>query len=131
MFGELLVRGILALLVVNLFISGIYCSLRGYFINYALKSSCIRKKAILSRVKKSKKCFFNFSAEVTWNFRGESISGLQSNLFTIRNKENIIIYLFPSGYQYKLDTWSQNGKGLIGLGVILCLIALFLFVVLI
>lgn len=130
MFGELLVRGILALVVANLFIFGIYLSLRGYFINYALKRSCIRKKATLIKLKRKKWQLFTFKSTISWNFRGESILGVEANLFTIRNKDTVIIYLFPGGYKYKLDTWSQNGKGLVALGITLCLIAFSLFLIL-
>lgn len=121
---EWVLRTLFALLIINLFVGGLYVFIRGYFTQYMLKRFWLHKTATMERGK-------GLHASVSWRYRGEEIHAVEPYLFTLRNKERIYVYVSPYGYDFKLDAWNTNGKGMMLGGIILQASSLFLFFLLI
>lgn len=62
-----------------------------------------------------------FSAVIKWHKQGESVHSVEPGLFTIVSRENISIYTAPQSYEFTVDMWPYNGKGLIAGGIALLL----------
>lgn len=119
--GEWVLRTIFALVLVNLFIGGLYLILRGYFTHYTLTRFWVLRRATLNRSKK-------FRANVNWVYKGEDVYAVVPHLFTFQKKQDVNIFMSPHGYQFKFNTWSYNGKAMILGGSILLVSSLTMFI---
>lgn len=117
---EWVIRTLIALLVVNVFVFGLYTFLRGYFMQYVLRRFWIKKPGLLTRAR-------NFRSSVEWRHRGEIINAIDPSLFTIRKKQKISIFVSPDGYDFRVNTWTKNGFSLLGAGVLLMASAVIVF----
>lgn len=117
MIEEWVIRTLLGMLVANIFIAGLYLTLRGHLIRQFLNRFRNKTAATMERMGR-------FSAIIKWYKNGESIHSIEPNLFTIVRKENIYIYTAPQSYEFTLDMWPYNGKGLIAAGILLLALSL-------
>lgn len=112
MLEDWALRTILGLICVNLFIGGLYFTLRGVLIQYMLKNLWVKRTGELIRNER------RFQAHVEWRVSGQSHWGVCPDLYTLTRKTKIGVYTTGDGH-FRLDLWAYNGRGLILVGSLL------------
>ncbi|MBC9705741.1 MAG: hypothetical protein H9W81_12390 [Enterococcus sp.] len=122
MIEELVIRGISALLIINVFSLGLYMLVRGYYKH----KSFSKMRKVNGHVITIHKWF---RASVAWYWRGQEFMATDPALFALRKRERVPLFISEDGVRFHLNIWTHNGIGLAIAGSILCLSALLLVLV--
>lgn len=115
-----IIRTLIGLVIVNLFVGGLYSFLKGYMTMRIFRMYWYRSRGLIVRQQKG-----NLRASVKWERLGEEFYSTMPRVWSIKKKE--VINIFIKDYRIELNTWTRNGKGLMMLGVILISLSLFGF----
>ena len=122
--AEFAIRCIGTVLLLNLFSFGVWFALRGRKTNLRLRKLRPTDGKIISIGK-------FFQASVSWRHLGAEYWGVDPSLYAFTKRDVIPLYVSHDGTQYYLNIWTHNGKGQIGLGILLCLSAVYLAFILV
>lgn len=110
---EWVIRTLGMLGIINVFLAGSYFTFRGYVTKNML-TKYWRKTPASLELNGSR-----FRATLRWTHLGEEISAVDPNIFSFKKKDSTYIFVSPTGFEYKVDSFTTNGKGMILLGYLL------------
>lgn len=111
------IRTLFGLLLVNLFIGGLYAFLRGYMTKKIYKKYWHHSLGHVKRY--SVKTKNKMSTYLEWQYMGQIYSTGSTQFYMLGKQKSRPMKIYVKGHRAKMNTWAYNGIGLMILGVTL------------